>query len=610
MECLSRSRARTKSSRGGWFPRIDLNSRLGYQKVNDDFRGDEYQIREGSLELTQLIFDGSATSLNVEKFNHLKLARYYELLDTSEMIALEATRAYLDVMKYQHQLNLASSNYNEHYSIFKQVEERVNAGVGRGVDLEQATGRLALAESNRITEATNLHDVSSRYLRVIGEVPTEQLEKPEELRSDIPENIEDALRKAFTTHPAFTATMENMRAAQSDKKRTESAFAPKIEFVARHDTGRDRDTTPGSSDESLAEFRLNYNIFRGGSDLATVRQFNSRVDVARDQKNKVCRNIRQTLDIAYNDIKRLELQIHQLDQHQISISNARQAYRKQFDIGQRTLLDLLDSENEYFQAKRAYVASLYDYDLAFARTQAGMGNLLHSLNVRTEEFPQPDGMTRYTIDELDPDAICPPIGLPLRGLGETRVITAGLPEKPTMPGPAASMQSVNLPDVDQQMVNSPVTTPLEIKPLKATPLAAYPAGSPQSVETLEVHFAVGQSKIPKNDMAEIEKIGKMLQEFPAMTITLGGHTDSTGSDAFNFRLSRDRAEAVRNRFIYNYGIDPSRVLITWYSSKKPVADNTTADGRKLNRRTDAQVTITLNKADELKVIKEPEASNK
>ena len=99
-------------------------------------------------------------------------------------------------------------------------------------------------------------------------------------------------------------------------------------------------------------------------------------------------------------------QLTYLDQHQLSIEKARDAYRMQFDIGQRSLLDVLDTENELFQAKRAYVNSEIDLNVAYARTNAGMGTLFSSL-----------GLARQAVTKL-PDIAesgesatgCPPLG--------------------------------------------------------------------------------------------------------------------------------------------------------------------------------------------------------
>ena len=162
----------------------------------------------------------------------------------------------------------------------------------------------------------------------------------------------------------------------------------------------------GRRDDEIVELVLNYNLFKGGSDRALARQYAERLALSKELRDKACRDIRQTLAIAFNDIHNLSRQLGFLDQHQLAIEKAREAYRKQFDIGQRTLLDLLDTENEYFQARRAYVNATYEHAIAHARTLAGMGKLLTTLQVGRDGLPsaQELGQDRR---EVDPDSQCP-----------------------------------------------------------------------------------------------------------------------------------------------------------------------------------------------------------
>ena len=117
---------------------------------------------------------------------------------------------------------------------------------------------------------------------------------------------------------------------------------------------------------------MTWNLFNGMSDINQISQYSQKLNAAHDQRDKVCRDIRQNLAIAYNDIWKLTEQLHFLEQHQLAIEKAKGAYQKQFEIGQRTLLDLLDTENELYTAKRSYVSAEYDLLTAYARTMAGM----------------------------------------------------------------------------------------------------------------------------------------------------------------------------------------------------------------------------------------------
>ncbi len=102
---------------------------------------------------------------------------------------------------------------------------------------------------------------------------------------------------------------------------------------------------------------------------------------AADLRDKACRDVRQTAAIAYNDVHRLDEQLGYLDRNTIAIEKARDAYRQQFDIGQRSLLDLLNAENELYTAKRSHALAVADRDIAVVRTHAAMGTLVAALGL-------------------------------------------------------------------------------------------------------------------------------------------------------------------------------------------------------------------------------------
>lgn len=394
-------------ARGGYFPRVDLTSGIGREHLTQpNLPATDLTRRSAVLSLTQMLFDGFATRNEVARLGYTKLGRYYEVLDASESTALDTVRAYLDVLRYRDLSKLAQENFAQHDQLFNQIQERVQAGVGRRVDFEQAGGRLALAQSNMLTEASNLHDVSARYQRIVGSLPPTEMIAPKLLDQNIPLSIEAALKLAYQGSPAFNAAIEGVRAAQAEAHGRQASFMPRIDLRARQDIAHNDSGIIGRRDDQVVELVLNYNLFKGGSDVALLRQYAERLKQSQDLRDKTCREIRQNLAIAFHDIRNLSQQLGFLDQHQLSIEKAREAYRKQFDIGQRTLLDLLDTENEYFQARRAYTNATYEYAIAHARTLAGMGALLSALQVKREGLPtaQELGQDRF---EVDADSQCP-----------------------------------------------------------------------------------------------------------------------------------------------------------------------------------------------------------
>jgi adhesin transport system outer membrane protein len=371
-------------ARAAYRPRLDLSANTGHDSDRITTRDPESQSfsRNGAaLSLTQLLWDGLGTKRDVDRAGHDKLARYFELLDTTEQTALEATRAYYDVLRFRRLVQLAEDNYVQHKYASLQIQSRVKAGVGRGVDLEQANARLALAESNLSTEVANLHDVTARYQRVVGELPPKQMPLPVPLAKALPASADAAMNDAIHRSAAVSASIENLRSARSTAQVREAAYQPRVEARLRSGAGNNFDSIRDQKRDSSAEIVLNWNLYNGGADQARVRQQLNVLQQAADLRDRACRDTRQTTAIAFNDTRKLVEQLELLDRNTLSIEKARDAYRQQFDIGQRSLLDLLNAENEVYTAKRAYANAEYDLGVAYARTQAAMNQLTTQLGV-------------------------------------------------------------------------------------------------------------------------------------------------------------------------------------------------------------------------------------
>ncbi|MEW6695343.1 MAG: TolC family outer membrane protein [Pseudomonadota bacterium] len=545
----------------GWRPSVDLTYGIGREHRVDPPGTPEQRFNRSaaSLTLTQTLFDGFFTPSEVQRLSYAKLTRYYELLEAAENIALEAVRAYADVARYSALVQEAKANYVEHKLTAQQIEERVKAGVSRRVDMDQATGRLALAESNLLTEIANLHDVSARYQRILGVKPPATLPPLRDgLRlAGVPGSMADAMRQGLPASPTINAAYENVRALRQEIESRKAAYWPRVDFRIRQTWGRDIDNVNGRTRDLTAEILLNYNLYRGGADQAREKQAVELHKQARDLQEKACRDVRQTLAIAYNDVVRLREQLGYLDQHRLSTEVAREAYRQQFDIGQRTLLDLLDTQNEYFEASRAYINAQYNEFVAQARTLASMGKLTASLGVSRPDQPSATdaGQDR---GELPPEELCPFETPALFEIDKAKAVA----EAPVRARPAAP----------------PVPAP-----------AAAPAPAVQKV-TLQADalFDFDKAVVTAQGKAELDKLVDKIKAANLDVAIAVGHTDSVGSEAYNERLSLRRAEAVK-AYLVSKGIPAAKVRTEGRGEREPIADNATAEGRAKNRR--VEVTI-------------------
>jgi outer membrane protein, adhesin transport system len=431
----------TRVAQGGYLPRVDLEAGVGEERIDDPRYAENTFGRDRvSVSLSQMLFDGFRTRNEVRRLNHAARTRYYEVLEASEQATAETARAYLDVLRHRGLVELSEENYATHRMIYDQIERRVRAGVSRRVDLEQVSGRLALSESNLLTDITNLHDVSMRYQRIVGEIPAEKLAEPEIPEGLLPATIKETLQAAYQNSPLMNAAIANMWSAEAATDVAKAAYLPRFDLQARQDVWHDKDDINGRYEQGIVELVMRYNLFNGGSDSAEKRRLIEKTYQAVDIRNKTCRDIRQDVSIAWNNTRRLEEQMGYLDRHQLAIEKAREAYKRQFDIGQRTLLDILDTENEYYEARRAYLNAERDHAIAYARTLAGSGKLVAALGLGSDihEMELPPGY-----DAANPDmyAVCPQETDAAMSIDKDKVFRDAMQKRGYMQPPASAPAS-------------------------------------------------------------------------------------------------------------------------------------------------------------------------
>lgn len=539
---------------GGYLPKADIVTTYRNQEAIDDGfsrrNGLAIPQRNNELILRQMIFDGFATPSEVKRLDHAKRVRYYELQSAMQNTTLEFMRSYIDTLRFRELTEYAKTNYVIHRQYHDRIKERVDAGVARRVDLEQAEGRVALAEANLLTEATNLHDATARIQRILGELPPETLEQPSFVKSEIQPNSEDALKVAYLTNPDILATIEDVQATTSEIRARQSRYMPRLDLQGRKNLGASSDGRNSVMAADVLELTMNFNLFNGLSDQAAVSQTVEKLNRSNDMRDKACVDTRQLVTIAYNDIKQLNQQLLYRDQHRKSIENARDAYQKQYDIGQRTLLDLLDTENEYFQAKRSYTNAEYDIHNAYARLFAAQGQLVNKVGSSREGLPEV-GRETYA----DAATICQAVA----------------PVQITIDKDALLASAKPLTVATQQVIK-PIETPTEKVVLSDKVIP-------------DVQFETNSAKIKSVSYPVLDNAFKTLVGWGDSAVEVAGHTDkrNTSTAEYNYDLSKRRAQAVSD-YLIQKGITARRLTVKGYGFDMPLEENDPIAGNPANRR--------------------------
>jgi len=545
-------------SAGAALPSVDLEASAGRERRNTPVIKGSYHPAIASLVLRQMIFDGFAVKNDVRRLDHVSRVRYYELMDASESAALEAARAYADVVRYRKLVKLAESNYATHRVVFDQIQERAQAGVGRKVDMELAAARLALAETNLLVEEPNLHDVTARYQRIVGEAPPSVMPDPQTLTEGFPASQADGLKLAFGKSPQIWAHVENVMATQADREVRNSAFMPRLDLEARQDSGKNLQGYIGNHSITSVNLVARWNLLNGGSDTARMKQYAEQTNVAMEMRDKACRDVRQTLLIAMNDVAKLKEKLGYLDQHQLSIEKAREAFRQQFNIGQRTLLDTLDVENEYFEARRAYTNGESDLNIAHTRVYAAEGTLLSTMQMKPVEPAAPEEKEVTGEDAL---ARCP-------------------------------IQVPEVMAVDKEKAYQDALAEAR-KRLPPQPVVTVPVMTDTTPINLEgANFEVDSDEILPSGYPKLDAVVKYATENLKNGLSVEGYADKrvTSSAEYNQRLSERRAVSVK-QYLMNKGVAEDRILTKGYGYENPIADNSTEEGRTLNRRVEIHAIV-------------------
>jgi OOP family OmpA-OmpF porin len=155
------------------------------------------------------------------------------------------------------------------------------------------------------------------------------------------------------------------------------------------------------------------------------------------------------------------------------------------------------------------------------------------------------------------------------------------------------MKPAPAPVAQPEPAPAPVVEAAPEAPLEPVPAAEPTPEMMKYCVTLDILFDIEKAEIRPEYNTEVAKVGDFMKKYPTTTAVIEGYTDEVGSDDFNMQLSQQRAESVVNALVANFGIDRSRLSAKGYGKTKPIADNSTDEGRQKNRRIDAIIDCAL-----------------
>ena len=375
----------SNSVSGNYLPSIDLDAGIGLENINPaPNNGDDTSLtrKDATLSLTQLIWDGSSTINDMDRTQAEAESARLQLISLGENKALDVSQVYLDAVKATEILALSESNLAIHKKIYKDIKKRAESGIGSTADVSQVEARIARAHGNLLAAQNNLFDTHTVFTQIVGS-PPQALVYPRADANTLPLSLQEGVERAYEHHPVILIAQSDIQAAKYQYAQSKGTNYPTLSFEAAQTWRDDAGGIEGSSDEFSAMVRMRYNLYNGGSDNAQSEKSAYQLNMAKDLRDSAYRNVEEGFRLSWSALDLTLQQKEFLADHVDAASDTVIAYEKQYRIGKRTLLDLLNTENELFEARKSYLDAHYAEQFAKFRVLHATGTLIPSLLIDT-----------------------------------------------------------------------------------------------------------------------------------------------------------------------------------------------------------------------------------
>ncbi|MNE05256.1 Outer membrane efflux protein BepC precursor [compost metagenome] len=209
----------------------------------------------------------------------------------------------------------------------------------------------------------------------MGKTPDE-LEAPSTVKALLPGDLPRARQEVINNNPLLKSAQADMDAAEKQYQAAKAPYYPRFDLELAKAANNNVAGQEGHDNSWQAQVVMRYNLFNGFRDKSRLNATSHQLNESRDVRNNALRLLNENLSLAWDAMENAQKQTGPAREYADYTRKVREAYQQQFTLGQRTLLDLLDSENELFTANRRYTEVRYTEEFSMYRVLATMGELL------------------------------------------------------------------------------------------------------------------------------------------------------------------------------------------------------------------------------------------
>ncbi len=366
-----------------YLPQVSLFADYGYETTDspatrsaEDGGSFDTQRDTATLTITENIFDGyRTTSSNATARIELAVSET-EFDATRQSLIFRGSAAYLNVLRHVDLIRLAIRNERTIQRQLRLEDERVERGAGISVDVLQSKSRLQIAKERRVAFEGNLRNAMTRFYQLFDHAPEVAAmglpRLPERL---VPKTLAEAERIAGAENPAIALSNHALDLATQRKRAAKSDYFPSLDVVTEFNYENDEEGTPGVRRDASIVLQARWNLFSGLRTRADVAAASHDYSAALDDRNLVARGVVEDVGLAWEQLRTVRQRVTLLRNAVTIAAEVHEARRKLREAGQETVINVLDAENEVFNAQITATDAEYDARIAVYRLILGLGRL-------------------------------------------------------------------------------------------------------------------------------------------------------------------------------------------------------------------------------------------
>ncbi|MDQ3074560.1 MAG: TolC family protein [Pseudomonadota bacterium] len=390
---------------GRYYPTVSVEVSSGVREFRNPSRrrigldNDTLHPLEASVLVDQIFIDSGERQAEVRRQAARTDGAAARIEERSEFVALNVSRSYIDYLLQQRLVAIASDNATFHERLASDLRDGVSKGSISIADQQQAEERLQSARA-RVTEAREDLDTAAIQFQNLSGVPIDSVTMPPDLSAAMPTTLREAEGLARVQNPRVQEAVADLSAARELIDVAKGQRGPRVNIEGRARFGQDIDGFEGKTRDLLGRAVMRWTVFNGGTNNANVREQQRRADEAHARLFTQTRQAEEDARTAWSRLTNQTRLVGELETQGRVADDLLLSYREQFNVGRRSLLDVLDAQNTrqnvQAQAETARLAKLY----AQYRLLASSNRLIEALGVSMPTEAYGDERSRYRVNSI------------------------------------------------------------------------------------------------------------------------------------------------------------------------------------------------------------------